>query len=435
MRSRRTVTLAVLVATTLLAAACARGDSAGDSGDAPADGETITLEFQSLAFQTGAVESTKEIVDAWNAENPDVQVELVQGDWSSVNDQLLTAFEGGTAPDVFHYESGPLRDFYERGSVLDLDEYLSDEIKGDIREGAWDTVTYDGAVTGVPFLQESQVVFANKALFDAAGIELPTIDDPWTWDEFADVSRQLTGEGVYGTAFPLRSPANRILNLAMGDDGAYFETDDGVSTAVFGDAERAVPQRIHEMIYTDRSAAPEAVGLSSADALPGFFAGQYATLPGAIWVRQQIQEQAPEGFEWVTLPPLEGTSQTQGAVSQTLSVSADTEYPEEAVAFLEYALNAENQVKLAAGDWLLPTSQEAVQAEELNTPELGWDVAASTADDLQMAPFQQVKGFEEWKSKVANPALQEYFSNQISLEDLGGRLTGEGQDILDRYDR
>lgn len=435
MRAPRTATVAVLAAATLLASACARGDSAGDSGDAPADGEPITLEFQSLAFQTDAVASTKEIVDAWNAENPDVQVELVQGDWNSVNDQLLTAFEGGTAPDVFHYESGPLRDFHERGSVLDLDDYMSDEIKGDIREGAWDTVTYDDAVTGVPFLQESQVIFANKTLFDAAGVELPTIDDPWTWDEFADVSQQLTGEGVYGTAFPLKSPANRVLNLSMGYDGAYFETEDGVSTAVFGDAEGEVPRRIHEMVYTDKSASPEAVGLSSADALPGFFAGQYATLPGAIWVRQQIQEQAPEGFEWVTLPPLEGTSQTQGAVSQTLSVSADSEHPEEAVAFIEYALNAENQVKLAAGDWLLPTSQEATQAEELNTPELGWDVAASTADDLQMAPFQQVKGFEEWKSKVANPALQEYFSDQISLEDLGGRLTGEGQDILDRYNR
>lgn len=435
MRARRTATVAVLAAATLLASGCARGDSAGDSGDTPADGEAIKLQFQSLAFQSTAVAATQEIVDAWNAENPDVQVELVQGDWGSVNDQLLTSFEGGTAPDVFHYESGPLRDFNERGSVLDLDDYLSDDIRSDIREGAWDTVTYDDAITGVPFLQESQVVFANKALLDEAGIPLPTVDDPWTWDEFADVSKQLTKEGQYGTAFSLKSPANRVLNLSMAFDGGYFETEDGVSTAVFGDGEGEVPRRIHEMIYTDRTSSPEAVGLGGTDALPGFFAGQYATLPGAIWIRQQLVEQAPEGFEWVTLPPLEGDSRTQGAVSQTLSVSADSEYPEEAVRFIEFALDPENQVKLAAGDWLLPTSQEATQAEELNTPELGWDVAASTADDLQMAPFQQVKGYEEWKSKVANPAMQEYFSDQISLEDLGGRLTGEGQDVLDRYNR
>lgn len=436
MRSRSFSTTAVFAATALVVTGCARGDSSGSPDDAaPGGGEAITLEFQSLAFQTDAVASTKEIVDSWNAENPDVQVELVQGDWASVNDQLLTSFEGGTAPDVFHYESGPLRDFNERGSLLDLDDYLSDEIEDDIREGAWDTVTYDDAVTGVPFLQESQVIFANKAIFDAAGIELPTIEDPWTWDEFADVSRQLTTAGRYGTAFSLKSPANRVLNLGMAYDAQYFQTEDGVSTAEFGEAEGAVPQRIHDMLYTDRTASPETVGLGGTDALPGFFAGQYATLPGAIWVRQQLVEQAPEGFEWVTLPPLEGTSQTQGAVSQTLSVSADSEHPEEAVAFIEYALNAENQVELAAGDWLLPTSQAAVEAPELNTPELGWDVAASTADDLEMAPFQQVKGFEEWKSKVANPAMQEYFANQISLDDLGGRLTGEGQDVLDRYNR
>ncbi len=437
MRTRRTTlaTAAMLATAGLVLSACARGDSAGDGDDAPADGESITLEFQSLAFQTDAVASTKEIVDAWNADNPDVQVELVQGDWASVNDQLLTAFEGGTAPDIFHYESGPLRDFNERGSVLPLDDLLSDEIKSDIREGAWDTVTFDDVVTGVPFLQESQVIFANKAIFDEAGVELPTIDDPWTWDEFAEAARQLTTELHHGTAFPLKSPANRILNLGVAFDAAYFETEDGASTATFGEAEGEVPQRIHDMIYSDMTAAPEAVGLSSADALPGFFAGQYATLPGAIWVRQQIIEQAPEGFEWVTLPPLEGESQTQGAVSQTLSVSADTEHPEEAVRFIEFALNAENQAKLAAGDWMLPTSQEAVKAPELNTPELGWDVAASTADDLEMAEFQQVKGFEEWKSKVANPALQEYFADQITLDELNTRLTGEGNEILERYNR
>ncbi|NED97410.1 sugar ABC transporter substrate-binding protein [Phytoactinopolyspora alkaliphila] len=434
---------AVVAAAALLLTACGGddADSSDEDGGAATPGEVeepeepITLTFQTLAWQTASVEANEEIVEAWNEEHPNIQVELLQGDWNNVNDQLLTSFEGGTAPDVFHYESTTLQEFSDRGNVLDLNEYLSDEIRSDIREGAWDTVTYDGGVYGVPFLQESQVIFANATILADEGIELPTIDEPWTWDEFADVAGQLTTDDRYGVVFPLKSPANRILNLSRNFGADFFTDPAGEATAVFGDAESQVISRIHQMMYDDESAAPDGVGMSSTDALPAFFDGQYAMLPGAIWLRQQLIEQGPDGFEWVTLPALEGETQAQGAVAQTLSVSADTEYPEEAVAFTEYFLSAENQVKLAAGDWLLPTSQEAVTAPELNDPETGWDIAISTADTLEIAPFQLVKGFEEWKSKVANPAMQEYFSDQITLDDLGAQLTEEGNGILERYHR
>lgn len=412
------------------------GDAEGDAGGEMAEpDEPISLTFQTLAWQTASIEANEEIVEAWNAEHPNVQVDLLQGDWGSVHDQLVTSFEGGTAPDVFHYESSVLQDFADRGNVLDLSDYLSEEIRSDIRQGAWDTATYDEGIYGVPFLQESQVVFGNASLLADAGVDLPTLDDPWTWDEFSTAAEQLTTGDQYGAAFPLKSPANRVLNLSQNFDGDYFTVDADSVEAVFGDAEGEVPGRIHEMIYSDESASPDTLGMSNTDALPGFFDGQYALLPGPIWLRQQLIEQGPDGFEWVTLPPLEGDSLAQGAASQTISVAAGTEHPEWAVAFTEYFLNAENQAKLAAGDWLLPTSQAAASDPALNDAETGWDVAIATGDDLQMAPFQRVKGYDEWKSRVANPALQQYFADEISLEELGQQLTGEGNDILSRYNR
>ncbi|WP_166355191.1 ABC transporter substrate-binding protein [Phytoactinopolyspora limicola] len=416
-------------------AAQANGDDGDDAGDVEEPAEPITLTFQTLAWQTASVEANEAIVDAWNEANPNVQVELLQGDWNNVNDQLLTAFEGGTAPDVFHYESTTLQEFADRGNVLDLAPYLSDDIVADIRDGAWDTVTYGDGVYGVPFLQESQVIFANAEILDAEGVELPTVDNPWTWDEFAAVAQDLTTDDRYGVVYPLRSPANRILNLSRNFGGDFFTDPDGAATAVFGPAEGEVLQRIHDMFYVDESAAPDGLGMSASDSLPAFFDGQYAMLAGAIWLRQQLIEQGPDDFEWVTLPALVGDSSAQGAVAQTISVSADAEHPEQAVAFIEYFLNPENQVELAAGDWLLPTSQEAATAPELNDPETGWDVAVATATDLEIAPFQLVKGFEEWKDKVANPALQEFFADQISLEELGRKLTDEGNNILERYHR
>lgn len=424
-----TITAAALSSMSLVLAACGTGDESGDSGDGP-----VELTFQSLAFQPESVAANKEIVQEFNADNPDIQVEYLQGDWASVQDQLVTAFEGGTAPDLIHYESSYLQDFADRNWILDITDMISDEMNDDILDGAWEAVTFDGATYAVPFLLDAQVIFANKKLLDQAGVQVPAPDDPWTWDEFEDVARKLTDADTKGVAWTLKDPANRILNLALNFDGAFFEENDDASTAIFGEQEQEVLQRIHDQLYTDQTAAHDAVGMGGSDPLPAFFAGKYALLPKGIWFRQQIMEQAPDGFDWVAIPALEGDSQAQAAAPQTMSIAAESEHPDEAMAFLEYMLNEKNQARLAAGDWMIPASQGAAEDPSLTeTP--GWPVAAASADFLEQAPFQRVRGYEEWKNKVANPAIEEYFADSISMDELGRRLTEDGNDILERYQR
>lgn len=431
---RPTIVSAAVLSTGLVLAACGSGDGGGDNDGGSSDGEPVTLEYQTLAFQQESIDATQEIIDEWNAENPDIQVEYLQGDWGSVQDQLVTAFEGGTAPDLVHYESSYLQDFADRGWILDIADLRSQELTDDIVPGAWEAVTFDDGVYAVPFLLDAQVIFANKTLLDEAGIAVPTPDDPWTWDEFEDISVQLTDADTFGVAWTLKAPANRILNLAMNFGGGFFEESEGGTTVVFGDAEKEVLQRVHDQLYVDKSAATDAIGMGTSDPLPGFFAGQYAMLPKGIWFRQQIMEQAPDGFEWVTIPALKGDSQTQAAAPQTVSIAAESEHPEEAMAFLEFLLNPENQAKLAKGDWMIPASQAAAEDPVLtDTPD--WPVAAASNEFLEQAPFQRVRGFEEWKNKVANPAIEEFYANAITMDELESKLVDDGNTILERYNR
>src|SRR4051812_16033380 len=144
-------------------AACG-GDDAKQTDNGP-----VKLRFLSLAWQKESLEANKDLVAKWNADHPDIQIEYVQGDWNSVHDQLLTSFEGGDAPDIFQYESASIGEFSKQGYLADLKDLVPAGLKGEISQGIWDTVTFDGKVTGVPFLLESQVVLANKKLLDAAG--------------------------------------------------------------------------------------------------------------------------------------------------------------------------------------------------------------------------------------------------------------------------
>ncbi|GGO80382.1 ABC transporter substrate-binding protein [Nonomuraea cavernae] len=433
MRLKSALAAAAIVA---LTAACGGGGAEQE----PSSGEPVKLDFLSLAWQKESVEANKQLVEEWNKANPGVQVTYVQGSWDTVNDQLVTSFEGGDAPDVIHDDSPALSGFAAKGYLLDLKDKVPAELRSDIPQPAWDTVTFgDGkggeGVFGVPFLQESHVIIANKKLLDAAKVRIPTSGEPWTWDEFADISKKLTKGDTYGVAWPMKSPVNKTLNLALNFGGTFFQTTGGKTTVKVGAEEKEVLQRIHDQLYKDKSADTAALGMGTADPLPGFFADKYAMLPVGVFLRQQVAEQAPDGFEWVTLPPLKGVSAEQGAVSQTLSVAADSKHPDEAVTFISFFLNGPNQAKLARGDWLLPTSVKAASDPVLTTEENGWDVATASGKNLVVAPFLKVNGFDEWKSKVATPVLQEFYANKITIDEAAKRLVDDGNKVLERYQR
>jgi multiple sugar transport system substrate-binding protein len=423
---RLAVAAAALVVGLGALTACGKGATDEQTTTGP-----VKLRFLSLAWQKESLQANKDLVAKWNAEHPDIQVEYVQGDWNSVHDQLLTSFEGKDAPDIFQYESASIGEFSKQGYLADLSSLISPAFKSEISPGVWDTVTFDGKIAGLPFLLESQVIIANKKLLDAAGVAVPPANGGWTWDEFQANASTLTKGDTFGVAWALKSPTNRVMNLSLNFDGKFFYPEGGKTTVKIGDAEKAVPQRIHDMLYTSKNASPAALGMSGTDSLPGFFAGKYAMLPGSVSLRQQMVEQAPAGFEWVTIPPMKGTSTNQAANPQTLSISEDSKAKKQAMQFLEYFLNPANMATLAKGDWLVPTGKKAnEELVKLTQGKQGWDVAADSAADLTVSAFQKVDGYPEWKTKYATPALQQYFANKITLDQLATQLTDGGKQVL-----
>ncbi|MFD8688709.1 ABC transporter substrate-binding protein [Streptomyces sp. NPDC059651] len=430
MRARVRAAAAAAAALALLLTGCGGGD------DGPADGK-IRIRFQSLAWQKESVDINKRLVKEWNASHPDIEVQYVQGSWDSVHDQLLTSFEGGEAPDVIHDASDDLADFAYGGYLADLRTLLPDRLTADIPPQSWQTATFDGGVYGVPFLQEPRVLIANTKILKDSGVRIPTPEKPWSWPEFRRVTKELTGKGRYGVAWPLKEPVSVTLNLGLSAGGELFHRGaDGKVTLAMGEGDQVVPGTIHDQVDTDHSAARTALGMGGGDTLPGLFGGKYAMVPLGFSYRQQVVEQAPKGFEWTVLPaPAGSEGLAQGVSPQTLSVAEDSPHKKEAVAFIDFLLRPANMVRLAKGDWMLPTGTAALADPSLHTAERGWATGAALATALRSAPAQSVRGYPEWKDKVATPALQEYYSGAIDADELRKRLVEDGNRVLARYQR
>lgn len=420
-----------------LAAGCGLGGDGDDS--------TVTLEFLSLAWQDESIAATKALVEEWNASHPRVQVKYVQGDWANVHDQLLTSFMAGEAPDIVHNDASDLVDFAGGGYLADLSELLPGSLLDDIPEQTWRTTRYDDGLYGVPFLQEPRVLIANTRLLAESGVRVPTPDQPWTWEEFERASAAMTqdtdGDGrtdTYGVAWSMSEPVSQSVNLSLSTGGRVFYQENGENEVRFGPADSAVAEVIHRQVNEDRTAPRSSLGMTGSDTLPGFFAGRYAMLPLNFSYRQQITQQAPDGFEWTVLPMPTGGEEhglAQGVAPQTLSVSEDSDHQRAAAEFIAFMTQPEHVVDLALGDWMLPTSTQALADPALRVSEHGWRTGAELAAGLRPSPAIGVRGFWEWRDKIATPAFQRYYSGEIDLAGLREALTDDGNRTLDRYQR
>jgi ABC-type glycerol-3-phosphate transport system substrate-binding protein len=435
---------------TLLTGAAATAAAAGAApllsacGSSAGSG-TPRLDFLSLAWQEESVKANKALVAQWNAAHPEVQVRYVQGSWDDVHDQLLTSFEGGAAPDIIHDEGIDLTDFGSGGYLADLTPLLPASLKSRIPAATWDTARFDGALYGVPFLQEPRVLIANRTLLEKAGIPLPSDDHPWTWAQFEDITRELSHPGGgsaqrYGTAWPMSSPVSVTLNLSLTTGGRilYKNEHTGRTEVRFGAADSAFAEMVRRQVGTDHSAPSSALALGGGDVLPGFFAGRYAMLPLDFSYRQQVQQQAPKGFDWVTLPLPVGTrapdgGRAQGVSPQTLSVAKSCKHQQAAVEFIDFMTQTPHLVRLAQGDWMPPTGTAALRDPSLNTAALGWATGMSVARYLKASPALGMRGYPEWSDKIATPALQQYYSGAIGLDSLRGKLVRDGNRVFERY--
>jgi ABC-type glycerol-3-phosphate transport system substrate-binding protein len=416
MKTRKFAAAAALAVAATALSAC----GSSDSGDANG---TITLKFQSLAFQQPTVAASKKIVADWNAAHPKVQVQYIQGSWDSVHDQLVTQFQGGSAPDIIHDESADIAGFAKQGFLADLTPQISGAVKSSIPDGVWQTVSGDGKIYAGPTLLQSYVVFVNTDLLQQAGVALPS-DPTLSWDAFQAMAKRLTKPKQYGLGWGLKQPTASVLSMGLNFDGKFFYTEGDKTTVKVDAAEQEVPRRIHDMIYADKSIDPTSVSQSGGDVLPGFYAGKYAMTVQGSYAAQQIVADAKPSFHWAVLPILAGTSAHQAANPQTLSVSAQSKHVTEAAQFVDFFLKADNLAAVAEGDWLIPTSSAAQAAVAAKTGgKDGWTATLATGAQLTEAPFQRVDNYPKWKDQVATPTLQQYFANKIDLATLGTKLT------------
>jgi ABC-type glycerol-3-phosphate transport system substrate-binding protein len=399
--------------------ACSSGDPSPNTSSGP-----VTLTFQSLSDQPATIAVVEGIVEAWNKSHPDIQVEIVPVGWDAVYDKLITQFNSGTAPDIIHYESASIVSFADDGYIADLNGVMDPARKADIPAGVLESVTVGGRLVAYPTELQSYMVFANRTLLEQAGVTIPSADT-LDWATFRSMAQATTKDGVFGLGWGLKSPTATFMSLGLGYGGGFFSGAGANVSIDVTDAELAVPEQVYQMAYEDLSLMPLTLTQSGGEALAAFYAGQVAMTVQGSYQAANIAKDAPEGFDWVVLPALEGSkSAAQSANPQTLSISVDSPHVAEAAQFLDFFTDADNLAAICEADALIPattSAQRVMEAKLASQP--GWDVILASGQYLEAAPFMFANAYQAWKDTVATPAFQRYLAGQIDKAQLAQELT------------
>jgi ABC-type glycerol-3-phosphate transport system substrate-binding protein len=179
-RRRPLATVTVAMTGALLLAAC----SGGGQGD---EVTSLTLQHSMLPEEAQAL--MRDYVAKYEEETG-IRIDVSYVPWENQRSTTLSKIASGQAPDIVHGNSNQgSSEFVVMGAMADLDSYISDELRTDLVDTAFDELgTY-----GIPFVQSPEAaLFYRPSMFDAAGVEPPPVGEAWTWDEFVDAAMKLT---------------------------------------------------------------------------------------------------------------------------------------------------------------------------------------------------------------------------------------------------
>lgn len=157
------------------------------------ESDRTQLRLQAVADPVEA-RAYRSLIEAFEAQRPDVQVEFVPvGRHPEHVTRLTTAFAAGNAPDLFLINFRrwgqliasdvlePVGPLLEAAGLFDREAFYAPPLEG---------FTYQGQLMCMPQNVSSLVVYWNRALFAEYGVEPPRPD--WRWSDFHDAAKALT---------------------------------------------------------------------------------------------------------------------------------------------------------------------------------------------------------------------------------------------------
>ena len=316
-----------------------------------------------LWYHGGGNTVERDIIDSiiadFNSGQSDWSVTLEAFPQASYNDSVVAAALAGNLPCILDVDGPVMPNWAWAGYMQPLpisDAALDGHLDSTI--GRW-----GGEVYSVGLWEAAVALYSRQSTLDALGLRTPTLDEPWSLDEFNAALEAAKASGDYefaldpgmawtGEWYPYAfSP---FLQSFGGDivDRSTYQTAEG---ALNGDAGIAFGEW-WQSLFTEGYAP--GTSQDPADRDSGFIDGKYAFAWNGNWAGVATLDGGVDDVVFLPAPDF-GNGSVIGAGSWQFGASGTCEHPEGVAAFVEHALQDEYLAAFSDGIGLIPSTAEA----------------------------------------------------------------------------
>lgn len=333
------------------------GSTSGSTSESTASGEQVTLKVSLWDATSNPADLAA--IDAFMEANPDVKIDLIDIPSTDYNTKLNTMLNGGSQLDVYFIKQADMtKSFYDKGQLLDLTPYIEESgVDMAAYNGTADGFNFDGKQYGLPVRTDFYVLYYNKDLFDAKGLEYPSND--MTWTEFEELAGKLSGDGNYGAL--MHTWQAMAWNWAI-QDGQHTIMDYETGYD-FAKTSYEMLVRMQENGYIQDYGQLKSGNIHYSGA---FAQGNVAMMPMGTWFIGTMKSKVDSGeakFNWgvATIPHPEGVEAgyTVGA-STPLGINPTTKNADAAWRFVEFMTGAEGAAVYAKEGYIPARADETI---------------------------------------------------------------------------
>ncbi|SED73670.1 ABC transporter substrate-binding protein [Ruania alba] len=322
-------------------------EPAGTTDDGP-----VTITYTNFISAGGNEENLATIVEAFEAEHENITVEVTTLPYADYFTALQTDLAGGTVADVFDIEFANYASYQDSGVLAPL------EVDTSVYQTSLaEAYATDGTRYALPSSFSNVVLFYNKDLFDAAGLDYPTAD--WTWQDEQEAAEALTDAdaGVWGDYQPI---SYHEYYKAVAQAGGQFLTEDGTAAAFNSPEGIAAAEWLVNKSGTTMPTAEQGAGTPDFDS--GLFLdSKLAMWHNGIWMFGALAE---ADFAWDIAVEPGDAQQASALFSNAVGVSATSEHQAAAAEFAQFLTSSSTtvDVRLESG-WELPPIADQAQLD------------------------------------------------------------------------
>jgi len=359
------------------------------SGGAPAAEETgpVTIRFTWWGGDARQ-KATQKVIEAFQAENPNITVVGEYSDWTGYWDKLATQVAANDAPDVIQMDEKYVREYGDRGALLDLKKLTGLNTSG-IEADTLKSGEVDGKLVGLVTGIATFCIAANPSVLAKAGVALPD-DTKWTWEDYRKIGQQISQSGA-GTGVGVQY-GDQDLYIWARQHGDRLYDDDG-KVAIKPETVVSFWKNVHDLSASGAGPKPSVIIENASASLNQTALAKNEMAFSGVFSTQLTAYSGASGQELKLLRlPGESSAKERGAYykpSMFWSVSSRSKHQKAAEKFLNYLTNSQTAGDIMLTERGIPANakvREAISPKLNATDKAAIAFTDSIADEVRPAP-------------------------------------------------